>query len=341
MNIKNRRYGDATERKGKPMIIRIIILAASLIFGSVAHAEETPWTNWGSAPYASSQEEAFRLLPTALVALGIPNELHEEFIDMVSENPDGEEIFLDPDDHLVAMMSGGANPHAMFDVPVAAVPVNQSGTIVQSARARKWEIEYEGVMYTLILPEICFNWSYAVREIEVRTEIRVVETPPEDCVAVSFETEPGDQVRVAFHTTEGRLPRSPCWGLVDNGYISDVPAPCDFCDWDRVDRLYRGDILRRSVYTTEQGGHQVLLMPVQMSTEGHFISVCITRNGRQSCSVTVNPVGRQTRGRERVRESEDDWYEPAEEAIIGGNPIVLFAPIPNEYWIWGRRCPNG
>ncbi len=280
------------------MVIRIIILAASLIFGSAAHAQ-TPWTNWGSAPYAFSQEEAFELLPEALVALGVPQELHSEFIDVVSENPDGEEIFLDPNDRLIAMMSGGANPHAMHDVPVAAIPVNETGTVVQAARARKWEIEYEGVTYVLILPEICFNWSYNTFEVEVR-EVEVA-PPPEECAIIVFPAQEGWVVRNFFLAEESRLPASNCWALLDGvdhedgARISSLPGRCDNCDlepylrWARREHGLRGSPVNSAKYGAERGNVHAVIIPISQIENYNTICVGPDEQRQRYSPVTVEP----------------------------------------------------
>ena len=322
----------------------IVLVVSLILVGSTAHAQ-TSWTNWGSAPYASNQEEAFELLPVALVELGIPAELHQEFMDMVSEDPDGEEIFLDPNDRLAAMMSGGANPHAMFDVLVAAIPVNQSGSIVQAARARKWEIEYEGVTYSLILPEICFNWSYLTYQVEVREVEVQVSAPPEECAILVFPAEEGWVVRNFFLSEENRLPASGCWALLegldneDGARISALPAPCDRCDfepylrWARREHGVRGNPVSRVMYEAERGRIHAVIIP--LSQMGNYNTVCVGPDERRSyySPVTVEPT---------------DWSQretPFQIDMPQGRTILVthqfnigaenFEPLPRRNtWLW-------
>lgn len=286
-------------------MLRIIFLAVSLLVtGATAHAE-TPWTNWGSAPYATSQEEAFRLLPEALVALGIPEEIHEQFIEQVRTNPQGQEIFLDPSDRLIAMMTGGVNPHAMFDVPVAAIPVGGDARIVQAARARKWEYEYEGVTYVLILPEVCFNFSYMthvvqVREVPVPTPVEVA-PPPEECAMIIFPAEEGWAVRNFFLSEQSRLPTSNCWALlegIDNeagARVSSLPGRCDQCNledylrWARREHGLRGSPVNSARYNAERGNLHAVIIPISQIENYNTICVGPDERRQRYSPVTVEP----------------------------------------------------
>ena len=288
-------------------MIRIIIsIVAIMIFGSTMAHAETPWVNWGSAPYAQNQTEAERLLPRALADLGIPVEFHSEFISLVSTTP-GEEIFLDPGDRLIAMMSGGVNPHAMMDVPVAAIPVNKSGSVVQAAKARKWEIRRDEIVHVLILPEICFNWSYMVRVVEiervpfeVKVEVPAELPPPEECAMIVFPAPVGWHVRQFLLAEDtDRLPISDCYATIDGldldqAHISHQPSPCDTCDLTRYLRWarkhgVRGQPINRIRYESKYGSLHAMLIPV--SQADNFNVICIDKDADRHvlAPVTVEP----------------------------------------------------
>lgn len=283
---------------------------------------ESTWRNWGAAPYAGTDEIAFERLPEALRQLGIPEELHEEFLMMVSENPDGERTMRITADHrLVAMMSGEADRPVMCNPTVADIPVNTSGTIVQAALARVWEIEYQGEVFTLVLPEICRNWSWLVEP--ARVVITTAPEPREDCGAIAYHVPLNAEVRHFLWSREEEIPYSICEGLVQVNRLTSPPSPCDDCVPGRLSQYLRanydvGEIVERNRYTSRYEGMHMLLVPLSRMEE--HTTVCVDPAGHERLtSATVEPEGYY--GGRRVGVDEDDWYVYDEAQLLEGTNL--------------------
>lgn len=182
-------------------LVLILLAAVGVNLMSLAPASaETVWTTWGQAPYASSQEEAMERLPAALQALGIPEAARTALAAEVARNPQGERIYLNPGDRLTAMMSGGRAPHAMQDVVVGRNPVRRG--VVLAAEARQWRVTVDGQEYFLILPDICYNWSW--RSSPRQQEARVQEP---ECFELQLpHVRAGDRVTLRIRDNGRPLP---------------------------------------------------------------------------------------------------------------------------------------
>lgn len=282
---------------------------------------ESTWRNWGAAPYAATDSDAFSRLPEALVALGIPEELHGEFIQLVQENPDGlAEMRITADHDLIAMMSGESDRPVMCNPTVADIPVNQSGSIVQAARARVWTIEYEGEVFTLVLPEICRNWAWLVEPAQVIQQA----APQEECAMILYPAEYAAEVRHFLWSRTGSAEYSSCYALIqgDEQILTNPPSPCTDCVPGRLSSYLRrnfdvGQIVERNSYTARYDGAHVLVVP--MSRLREHTTICVDPAGSaRLTSATVEPLGFY--GGDEISSDQDDWieYPEGQHQILAG-----------------------
>ncbi len=204
--------------------LTLILLAfAGITSATLAPANaEITWTTWGEAPYASSYDEAVRRLPDALRTLNIPESVRTLFLEEVRRNPQGARVYLTPGNRFTAMMSGGRAPHAMQDVVVGRNPVRRGA--VQAAEAREWRVEYQGQIYILVLPEICFNWAW-------RQEPRPQEIPVEEpCAVVTLTIEQGRGQLLFGGLSPTASPPSRCFAVKQgSGEWEALPGGCIEC----------------------------------------------------------------------------------------------------------------
>ncbi len=146
----------------------MVFLLALVLTGS-AHAENTTatwWAHWGGAPYASSVEDACKKAPTAIEGFALPAPVKERFKEVACQG--GGEVYLVPGDTLSQSWWGGENPHLEGPIVLPEHPVKigydgrpyRKGAVFETAKARVWHVQFEGVQYTLVLPIVCGNWSW-------------------------------------------------------------------------------------------------------------------------------------------------------------------------------------
>lgn len=246
----------------KILLALLAFLAISV--GSQASAQ-TVWRDWGEAPFASSKEEAVRRLPDALRLLNVPEPVRALLEDAVRTTPNGVRTHIVPGDRFVAMMSRG--DRVLSDVVVAEVPVTlphgRTGA-VQAANASMWEVTYEGQIYTLVLPDVCFNWSWRSRPAPVQQEV----IQP-DCVELSVShISAGDRMTMRIRPSGAQLPPSQCWAYKQG---SDA--------WQRWPECL-------TCFVAE--GPMTLRLPREV-VANHELEICWEHQGRPSLLYVVQP----------------------------------------------------
>ncbi|MDD3531701.1 MAG: hypothetical protein PHV99_03885, partial [Candidatus Pacebacteria bacterium] len=152
----------------------ILIVTAAAALSAEAHAaDESLWSTWGVAPYASSREDACKKAPTAIDGFTMPELVKAHFKVAVGITCEGgTEGWLTPHQKLEQMWSGPdtrhKGPHLMNQKSVAELPVLKSpegrpyvkNAVAETAKALSWTFVHGGKTYVLYLPFVCFNWSW-------------------------------------------------------------------------------------------------------------------------------------------------------------------------------------
>jgi len=139
------------------VIATLLLLATIAVLTAVpAHAEsQFKWQHFGADPYAVSRQEAMRTREDAFRKLGLPQEVVS--ILMIATDKPGEKISLNVGDKLSAMLSKGGVVHRNVIVAFVKPPIN--GKMEYAAPAEKWQVTFAEGVFTVILPEVCNNWS--------------------------------------------------------------------------------------------------------------------------------------------------------------------------------------
>ena len=195
----------------------IAFFVAILTLSSAAHAagNEFQWKHFGAAPYASTRVEAMETRESAFRKLGL-SEPVVALLMKATEKP-GEKIRLTNGDHLSAMLSKGGVVHHQVVVTFVKPPI--SGKMEYAAPAEQWQVSWQGKIYTVILPEICNNWS------------ALIPAPaPAQCVELTFNAPIGGHVSWGIGTTTGPLPPDACNAQrQDNEPWTAWYGQCDAC----------------------------------------------------------------------------------------------------------------
>lgn len=288
-------WDKAIKKAARPALAVILLLfwfAWLSAFTSKVYAAEV-WNRWGAAPYASSFAETCRKAPSALDGFGnMPLPVKNHFKRALGSNcKGGTEVWLTPHMPLEAMWSGGAKPHVMEHLTVGKLPVLESpdgrsyreGSVAETAKALEWTYEFEGKVYALDIPDVCFNitWRFIQAPVIVATSVA--------CKTVAYTVKPGDEVRFAI-LARRRLPVSACWQLCDGSECSAPPSPCDTCDWTGpksviptgFEPLHTGRYVARFA-------QQSLRFPIEVRE--NYAALCVEREGfGQSNSWVVQPT---------------------------------------------------
>lgn len=195
------------------VILALFALAVLSMFTSrwPARAAEGRWDRWNVAPYASSQEDACRKAPTAIDGFNMPSAVKQHFKSVLGTIcKDGKEGWLTPHMLLEQMWSGGLKPHVMNRVTVGELPVLRSpdgrsyhkGTVAETAKALSWEFAYEGQIYVLHLPFVCYNWTWMYGPVPL--------APIDECYELEFSAPVGGKSRWGITTKGDPLPPSAC-----------------------------------------------------------------------------------------------------------------------------------
>ncbi len=114
---------------------------------------EWKWQHFGAAPYAATRAEAMKTRESAFRKMGLPAPVIAQFM-RATEKP-GEKTRLVMGDRLTTMLSKGGVVRHNVVVAFSKPPKGMEF----AAPAEKWQVTHGGRTYTLILPEVCWNWS--------------------------------------------------------------------------------------------------------------------------------------------------------------------------------------
>ncbi len=142
-------------------IIATLLALAFATLASSAHAE-WKWQHFGADPYATSREAAMKTREIAFAKLGLPAEAVA--VAMQATAKPSEPTKLTNGDRLGSMISKGSIVHR--DVLVNFKNPSQRG-MEFVAKAEKWVVTSEGKIYTILLPEVCNNWSVTTAQAPV------------------------------------------------------------------------------------------------------------------------------------------------------------------------------
>ena len=206
--------------------IIVVLIAAALSPEAHATGAEFPWRHFGAAPYAPSRSEAMRTRESAFRELGLPGPV-VKLLREATKKP-GREVRLTNGTHLSAMLSRGSVVHR--NVVVAFVKPPISGKMEYAAPAEKWQVSWQGEIYTVYLPKICNNWS--VRMPQANTCYRI----PFD-----YRHTPGvvwdkrHRVHVSAHLDASEndleaISTDPCFGVIDAKGFRKPFHRCESCE---------------------------------------------------------------------------------------------------------------
>ncbi|HUX80938.1 MAG TPA: hypothetical protein VMV38_01290 [Candidatus Paceibacterota bacterium] len=265
--------------------VALLLFACVLMFSSVpAHAAQTEfqWKNFGAAPYASTRAEAMRMRESAFRKLDLPQPVIALF--MKATTKPGEKVRLVNGNRLSVMLSKGGIAHRNVLIAFTKPPV--SGKMEYAAPAEEWQVSWQGKIYTIILPEICNNWSVKI--------LPAMATCPEIRVTVN----PGDTV-LNFILLGGVPPMSAScpFGYKPPGsrvlYTLPTECPSGFCDFSET-------IASSGMASGPSGGIDVSRKPgvytFQVSREfardqNRIAAFCITvASGAHSCAKDIRPA---------------------------------------------------
>lgn len=290
---------EGSEREFRILSVATLVFIAVLLLVGVlfatsraAHAEEGfQWKHFGTDPYASTRVEAMRSRESAFRAMGLPTPVIRQFL-QVTEKP-GEKTRIVVGDHFSAMLSRGGLIHR--DVTVAfAAPIRG---MEYAAPAEKWEVFWQGKIFTIFLPEICFNWSFK------SSDAAAVTVATASCATLNTVVAPGDEVRFAV-LSRNRLPASACWQLCDGDDCSMLPSPCDTCDWvGPLSVIPTGFVPLHTGRYVAKSAKQSLRFPSEAMS--NYVALCDERTGLgQSDAVVVTPQDWQGRN---VHHTPREW----------------------------------
>jgi len=243
------------------------------MFATTVFAAETEftWQHFGADPYATSRGEAMRTRESAFRKLGFPAPVVKLLVEATQKS--GEKIRIVNGDRFSTMLSKGGVVHRNVTVAFVMPPI--SGKMEYAAPAERWQVSWEGKTYTVILPEVCGNWSSIAPSLEA-------------CAMVEYTVQPGDGVRFAV-IAQKRLPASVCWQLCDGSDCAAPPSPCDTCDWVGPTSVIPTGFepLHTGLYVAHSA-KQSLLFPREVME--NYIALCVERDGLgESDSWIVQP----------------------------------------------------
>ncbi|MBU6214399.1 hypothetical protein KGM48_00950 [Patescibacteria group bacterium] len=176
------------------LMIWIIATVVAVCVATGARAAETPWKweHFGAAPYATTRGEAMATRESAFRALGYPKKVVELLVE-ATKSP-GEGVELKNGDRFAAQMSKGGVVHGLKEgggVVAFEKPVRGMRYV---ADAEMWQVSWEGRVYTLVLPEVCYNWTRmqveapppATKQIVAEQKLGPITVLPATCPNVYF-----------------------------------------------------------------------------------------------------------------------------------------------------------
>lgn len=289
-------------------IIVVLVLAFATL-ASPAHAE-FKWQHFGADPYAATRAEAMQKREAAFRAMGLPAPVIKQF--MLATEKSGEKVRLVNGDKLSTMMSKGGIVRR--DVTVEFVKPPVSGKMEYAAPAEKWQVTWEGKIYVVILPEICYNWS------------AIASPPPEkvvECAKVRI-TVPNGVSRTVRSTLIRKVsvPDFNCWGVIERQWRTGAPRDCDWCEWTQdgvieMHRRYGGefDFFHTSIYTmhpdvnasgSTRATEVTLVFPLAARDGG--VAVCVEVDGKvYEAALVLPPTWKEGTN---VTIPADFWFRP-------------------------------
>ena len=287
-------------------IISIVVLALIATLATSAYAE-WKWEHFGADPYAVSRDAAMKSRESAFHKLGFPQPVIALFIEETKKP--GEKTRLVVGSKLSAMLSHrGAVIHK--DVVVAfGSPIKG---MEYAAPAEEWQVQWEGRVFTLILPAVCYNWSAKVPMIDIFATV----TPPEKCVELSFNAPVGGKVRWGVASASGPLPPSACDAQrQDNMPWSAWYGKCDDCvgaiGYIRGILGDKAEIYHKYLYAVI-APRQTLRFSTAIWMD--LVYICLEYpDGRRTCGVYMRP---------------QDWK--------GAYKVT----IKDSFWISDQNCPK-
>jgi hypothetical protein len=157
--------------------------------------KEIPWKNPGGNKYADTPEKAMQTRESAFRRLGLPEEVVQ--LALAETQKPGEDHTILNGDRMIAMVSGSGVMHCLY----ADFKVPQKG-MQQGAPAKMWRVPSKGLIYVILRPDICNNWTYFIEQ--------------DPCFVIAFSTHPRNGARV----------RNVRWGI---GSGSPEPLPPSEC----------------------------------------------------------------------------------------------------------------
>ncbi|MFA5942078.1 MAG: hypothetical protein WC798_00155 [Candidatus Paceibacterota bacterium] len=178
--------------------ISIVVLALAIVVLATSVHAEWRWEHFGADPYAKTRAEAMRTRESAFRKLGFPEPVLRLFMEE-TQKP-GERVRLTVGDKLSSMLS---HKGAIVRKDVVVAFGSPTKGMEYAAPAEEWQVPWEGRVFILILPEVCYNWSAKVPVIDIFGS-------QEKCVELSFNAQPGGFVRWGDASNDGPLPPSAC-----------------------------------------------------------------------------------------------------------------------------------
>ena len=268
---------------------KILFVVLVLVALATSAQAEWKWQHFGADPYAKTREEAMQTRESAFSAMGLPESVIADFL-RATEKP-GEKIRLVNGDHLVAMMSKGGVVHRDAVVAFAKPPV--SGKMEYAAPAEKWQISWEGKIYSIVLPEICHNWGYGWTPAPIPPTCPECPKPVvEKCVELSFNASVGGKVRWGVASNHGPLPPSVCNAQRQgDGPWTAWAGWCDDCigaiDYIRGVIGGKGEIYHKYLYPVT-ATRQTLRFSTAVWAD--LVYICLEdANGKRTCGVYMRP----------------------------------------------------
>jgi len=287
-------------------ILGCIFIIYGLCFAPKALSAEWKWQHFGADPYAKTRAEAMRTREFAFSAMGLPDQVIAKLIRVTVEP--GEKIRIVNGDKFSAMISKKGVVHQ--DVVVAFVKPPISGKMEYTAPAEKWQVSLEGRIYTVILPEICNNWSFNWTFAPPPPPL------PEKCVELSFNAPVGGKVRWGIASDHGPLLPSACNAQKQNeGPWTAWTGQCDDCvgaiDYIRGVIGEKAEIYHKYLYSVT-AKRQTLRFSTAIWAD--LVYICLEyKDGKMTCGVYMRP---------------QDWKGQ------------YSAFIQDTFWISDENCPK-
>jgi hypothetical protein len=199
----------------------VVVLALAIAMLATSARAEWKWEHFGADPYAVSRDAAMKSRESAFRELGFPAPVVSLFMEETKKP--GMKVRLTVGDKLSSMLSHGGTVIRKNVVVAFGSPVKG---MEYAAPAEEWQVQWEGRVFTLILPEVCYNWSAKVPLID----IFATAIPSEKCVELSFNAPVGGKVRWGVASASGPLPSSACNAQKqDDGPWQAWYGKCDEC----------------------------------------------------------------------------------------------------------------